>query len=213
MDLALKELLTKEELARSKEPLSKSKIKREFLQTFLRNHCQPVLTLNELSVSPVELKVWRTEDELFESLYKHYEDLSNEELAASIRTAASAPDGDLKVKLSILAALDPEYNVNVAREKAKRAKDGIDPDGLSTLSFTDGPDGPSVGVRDPIAAVASKVIEGVELDKVMPTEPKVNPFTQPKPLEEDDPIKVLVQDSLESGRGVDFVKYFRPRED
>jgi hypothetical protein len=171
-----------------------------------------IKTLEELSVSPVELLVWQSEDELFSALYLHYEKLSNADLASSIRSEASAVGGDLKTKLAVLAALDPEYNIGVAKERAKKGDKGISSEDLSTLSFVDTPNGPSVSVRDPIAAVASKVIEGVELDQVMDAEHRVNPNPVPKPMEEDDPLAILVRDSLETGKGEEFVKYFRAKD-
>jgi hypothetical protein len=171
-----------------------------------------IKTLEELRISPIELLVWRSEDDLFEALYLYYEKLSNADLASSIRSEAAESGGDLKTKLAVLAALDPEYNIGVAKERAKKGDKGINSEDLSTLSFTDGPNGSSVSVRDPIAAVASKVIEGVELDKVMDAEHRVNPNLPPKPMEEDDPIAILVRDSLETGKGEDFVKYFRVKD-
>lgn len=209
----LKELLEPEELKRSKPGLKESPLKRRFLQQFLVNHCQVVKTLSDLEVSPVELLVWRSEDPLFESLYQHYEKLSNADLAASIRSEAANHGSDLKTKLAVLAALDPEYNIRVAQERAKKQRSGdpFDPNDLSTLPVQHDAEG-NVSVRDPIAAVASQVIEGVELDKVVDVEPKVSAMIPLKMPEAEDPIAVLIKDSLETGKGTDFVKYFRPKD-
>lgn len=205
MDLSVvKMLLTPEQLAEAEKPLAESRRKQAFLRAFLRSHCQVMATLEEISADAEELLVWRNEDKAFDDVYRYYEKLANEDLAASTRKAAIDSD-DLKVKVTVLQALSPEHNIKLtATRPVGRPSKMMEMDELETYVQRD--DAGNMRIEDPIAAIAARNV--MDVIEIPSAEQIVSAI--PKPAEGVGPIKELVEESLTHGIGMELVRFLEP---